>query len=150
MLCGRSLQTGDVDHVLTLEPPKVSPGRWILIRYIEDGWFPAKISTDMKSVFIEQDTYDFDATEDEFVEYSTLASSFIRLHPNSVMVRLDDRDYLVADPKMSVGATIRALNVLRRRSGLPLLPPLEERYETFSVEEAATLCAPRILALHVT
>jgi hypothetical protein len=150
MSAGRRLSTDDVDHVLTVDRARVLPGSWILIRYIEDGWFPAKLSTDTKSVIIERDTYTFDATEDEFVEYSSLASNFLQLHPNSVMVRLDDKDYLVADPKRSVGSTINALNVLRRRSNLSLLPPLDEQYEGFSVEEAATLCTPGILTLHVT
>lgn len=147
MACG--IVKEDVDHVLTVERAKLTPGCWIIIRYIDDGWFPAKVSTDMKSICIERETYNLDPAEDEFVEYSTLASSFIQLHPNSVMVRLDDKDYLVADPKMSVSSTIRALNVVRSRSGLRLLPPLEERYESFSVQEAATLCTPGILALRV-
>lgn len=137
-------------HVLPLHPARVTPGSWVLIRYIEDGWFPGKLSQDMKTVEIDREVYNFDPNEDEFVEYSSKASEFVALHPQSVLVKLADTEYIVSDPQMSVVDAVRALNALRHNSGLKLLPPLERRYESYSIADAATLCSPSILALHVT
>lgn len=136
-------------HVLALQPARPSPGSWVVVKYSGEGWHMGKLSSDMKTVTINGEAFEFDATEDEFVDYSIHAKNFIALHPDSVMVRLNDIEYILSNPKISLDWAIRSINAVRNRSNQKLLPPIESEYKSYTIEQAAALCSPAILVLEV-
>ena len=140
----------NIDYMCALPPARAFPNLWVIVKYTNEGWFPGRLSSDMKTVAIEGASYDFDAGEDEFVEFTANSRAFLQRHPDSVLVRLKDMEYLIFDPKMPLHRVITGVNAVRNASNQKLLPALEKKYEAYSIEDAAALCSPPILALEVT
>ena len=139
-----------IDRILPLQSAKPAPNIWVIVKYTNEGWFPGRLSPDMTTVAIEGASYDFDANEDEFVLFNAMSREFLNQYPNSVLVRLTDMEYIISDPTMSLCRVVRSINAVRNNANQRLLPPLETRYEKYSLAEAAALCTPPILSLEVT
>lgn len=139
----------EIRSLMLLKKAAAIGNAWVFVRYADDGWSPGKLSPHTDLVTIGDEVFAFDELEDEFVEYDSRTREFLTRYPAAYLVRLGEMEYLVSDPNMTVAELIITINALRHNAKQSKLPPVDKLYAKYSVQHAAELCNPPILALHV-